>query len=171
MEQDTPGFADFYASAKDDCLRTVLAITGNRQEAEDLVAEAFARAFAGWQRVSRHPAPRAWVIRTALRARVSWWRRRHREVVLSEVSGPAAGAGPAADAADAVRVDDDVLAAVGRLPGRQRQVVALRFLLDLDVAQTARALGLAEGTVRAHTARAVAAIREELSPAAQEERA
>lgn len=168
MEQDPPGFADFYASAKDDCLRTVLAITGNIREAEDLVAEAFARAWVGWHRVRRHPVPRAWVIRTALNARVSWWRRRHGELVLSEITAPAACSGPAADAG---RVDDDVLAALLRLPVRQRQVVALRFLLDLDVAETARALWLAEGTVRSHTARAIAALREEFSLTAEEERA
>jgi RNA polymerase sigma-70 factor (sigma-E family) len=166
MEQDPPGFADFYASAKDDCLRTVLAITGDLQEAEDLVAEAFARAWAAWHRVRRHPVPRAWVIRTALNTRVSWWRRRRGEVVSGEINVPAAGSGPAADAG---RVDDGLLAALRRLPVRQRQVVALRFLLDLDVAQTARALGLAEGTVRAHTARAIAALREESGLAAEEE--
>jgi RNA polymerase sigma-70 factor (ECF subfamily) len=73
-------FAEFYASAKDDCLRAVLASTGDRQAAEDLTAEAFARAWAAWRTVSRHPAPRAWVVRTALNMRVSWWRRRRREV-------------------------------------------------------------------------------------------
>lgn len=164
MLQNPPGFADFYAAARDDCLRTVLAVTGDRQEAEDLVAEAFARAWASWQRVSGHPVPRAWVVRTALNARISWWRRYRREVVTSE-----AGAGVAAVPADAEQVEPEVLAALQQLPERQRQVVSLRFLLDLDVAATARTLGLAEGTVRAHTARAMAALREQLRTAVQEE--
>lgn len=164
MLQNPPGFADFYETARDDCLRTVLAVTGDRQEAEDLVAEAFARAWASWQRVSRHPVPRAWVVRTALNARISRWRRYRREVVTAE-----AGTGVAAAAADAEQVDPEVLAALQQLPERQRQVVSLRFLLDLDVAATARTLGLAEGTVRAHTARAVATLREQLRAAVQEE--
>lgn len=53
------------------CLRTVLISVGDRDKAQDLVAEAFARACASWRKVSRHPAPAAWVVRTALNANVS----------------------------------------------------------------------------------------------------
>jgi RNA polymerase sigma factor (sigma-70 family) len=56
------------------------------------------------------------------------------------------------------------MTALLRLPERQRQVIALRVFLDLDTAQTARALGIAPGTVTAHLARATAALRAELSP-------
>jgi DNA-directed RNA polymerase specialized sigma24 family protein len=45
------GFAEFYASSRDDCLRTVLAVTGDRQAAEDCIAEAHARAWASWPAV------------------------------------------------------------------------------------------------------------------------
>jgi RNA polymerase sigma-70 factor (ECF subfamily) len=75
-------FAEFYGEARDGCLRAVYASIGDRQAAEDLVAEAFARAWARWPAVSRHPAPQAWVVRTALNARVSWWRRHRREALL-----------------------------------------------------------------------------------------
>jgi hypothetical protein len=74
-------FAEFYAAARDDCLRAVLASTGDWQAAEVCVAEAFARAWASWRTVRAHPAPRAWVVRTALNHSVSRWRRR-REVPL-----------------------------------------------------------------------------------------
>lgn len=73
-------FAAFYESSRDDCLRAVTASTGSRQVAEDAVAEAFARAWASWSTVARHPSPRAWVVRTALNTHISWWRRRRREV-------------------------------------------------------------------------------------------
>jgi hypothetical protein len=72
-------FASFYEASRDDCLRTVLASTGDIYTAQDLVAEAFARAWASWRKVSRHPAPRAWVVRTALNAGVSSWRKRRRD--------------------------------------------------------------------------------------------
>ena len=52
--------------------------------AEDQVAEAFARAWASWRKVSRHPAPRAWVVRTALNAGASWWRRSGRELPMAD---------------------------------------------------------------------------------------
>jgi RNA polymerase sigma-70 factor (ECF subfamily) len=54
------------------------------------------------------------------------------------------------------------------LPRRQREVVALRVFLDLDTRETARVLGIAQGTVTAHLARAIAALRAELVNSAQE---
>ena len=60
-------FAEFYEAARDDCLRAVLVSVGDRNTAEDLVAEAFARAWARWRQVRRHPAPRAWVVTTAFK--------------------------------------------------------------------------------------------------------
>ena len=59
VERDRQDFAEFYRRTRDNCLRAVLAGTGDRALAEDLVAEAFARAWASWPKVSRHPAPAA----------------------------------------------------------------------------------------------------------------
>jgi DNA-directed RNA polymerase specialized sigma24 family protein len=73
-------FTEFYRSDQAACLRAVLVSVGDRQLAEDLVAEAFTRAWTSWPKVRRHPSPRAWIVRTALNARISWWRRRRREV-------------------------------------------------------------------------------------------
>jgi RNA polymerase sigma-70 factor (sigma-E family) len=158
-------FAQFYAANRDGCLRAVLATVGDRLLAEDLVAEAFARAWASWRKVSRHPAPQAWVVRTAHNLHVSWWRRRRREVRLDGHDAEAAIGG--ADTG----VDATVLAALRRLPARQRDVVVLRVFLDFDTQATARALGIATGTVTAHLSRAVAALRAQLTTAdAQEDR-
>ena len=77
-------FAEFYQSSRDDCLRTVLVIVGDQDSAQELVAEAFARACASWRTVSRHPAPAAWVVRTALNLNISRWRRRRREVPVPD---------------------------------------------------------------------------------------
>jgi RNA polymerase sigma-70 factor (ECF subfamily) len=56
-----------------------------------------------------------------------------------------------------------------RLPGRQRQVIALRLFLDLDTNRTAEVLGIAPSTVKAHLARAIAALRDDLIPERQQE--
>ena len=56
------------------------------------------------------------------------------------------------------------MAALAALPGRQRQVIVLRVFLDLGTVDTAQALGIAPGTVTAHLARAVSALRTQLSP-------
>jgi len=58
-----------------------------------------------------------------------------------------------------------LLTALRRLPARQREVIVLRVFLDLDIDTTARQLGIAPGTVRAHLSRAMTALRGELSPA------
>ncbi|MCT9931672.1 hypothetical protein N5079_15770 [Planotetraspora sp. A-T 1434] len=56
-----------------------------------------------------------------------------------------------------------LLAALRRLPPRQREVVALRVFLDLDTETAARTLGIAPGTVTAHLSRAVATLRGDLA--------
>jgi RNA polymerase sigma-70 factor (sigma-E family) len=150
-------FAEFYRASWAPCLRAVAASVADPRLAEDLVAEAFSRAWVSWGDVSHHPAPRAWVVRTALNTGVSWWRRRHREVALdrpdltgSSLPGPSEG------------VDAALMEAVRRLPVREREVIALRLILDLDTETTAKYLGIAPGTVRAHLSRAVVALRHEV---------
>jgi DNA-directed RNA polymerase specialized sigma24 family protein len=75
-------FAGFYESARDDCLGVVLLNVGDQQLAEDLVAHAFTKAWMSWRKVRELQAPQGWVVRRALNAHVSWWRRRRREVAL-----------------------------------------------------------------------------------------
>jgi RNA polymerase sigma-70 factor (sigma-E family) len=150
-------FAEFYQARRDGCLRAVLASVGDRQLAEDLVAEAFARAWTSWPKVSRHPAPAAWVVRTALNTGVSWWRKRRLELPLDghEAESPPTG--------EDGSVDAGLMRALLGLPRRQREVIALRVFLDLDTDTTAHVLGIAPGTVTAHMSRAFTALRRELS--------
>jgi RNA polymerase sigma-70 factor (sigma-E family) len=146
-------FQDFYQASRDACLRAVLASVGDRPLAEDLVAEAFTRAWTSWHRVSRHPAPSAWIVRTALNTRVSWWRRRRREVALD-------GDHEVADTTPVEPgLDPALLTALRRLPQRQREVIVFRVFLDLDTQATAKVLGIAPGTVTAHLSRAVTTLR------------
>ena len=155
-EQDE--FADFYRDSRDSCLRAVTVVVGDRELAEEQVAEAFTRAWTSWGKVRRHAAPRAWVVRTALNLGVSWWRRRRREV-------PLAGHDAAAPVGVSGGVDPVLIAALRRLPARQREVLALRIFLDLDTETTAKVIGIAPGTVTAHLSRAVTALRRDLPPA------
>ncbi len=147
-------FEAFYAGAKDSCLRAMVASTGDRELAQDLVAEAFARAWSRWAAVRRHPSPEAWVMRTALNLNVSWWRRRRREPQIEHLLDVGA---------DDDHSRPDLIALLATLPERQRQVLALRVFLELDTRQTADVLGIAEGTVTAHLARATAALRTRLN--------
>lgn len=155
MSSDEEAFAEFFQAGWEPCLRAVAASTGDLQLAEEQVAEAFARAWVSWRKISRHPAPRAWVVRTALNAGRSWWRRRGREL-------PLAGHEPPLPDGPGTGLDSALLRALRRLPTRQREVIVLRVFLDLDVETTASQLGLAPGTVRAHQSRALEALRNEI---------
>ncbi len=160
VEQHRREFTEFHTSAKDDCLRIVLVSVGDRQLAEDLVAEAFTRAWMSWRKVREHPVPRAWVVRTALNTHVSSWRRRRRELA---VDGRVAmdlrdGAAPG-DSAD---LDERLAAAVRALPPRQREVITLRVFFDLDTEATATLLGISPGTVGVHLHRALATLRTQI---------
>jgi RNA polymerase sigma-70 factor (sigma-E family) len=162
-----PDFTQFYQRSRDACLRAVLASVGDQDTAQDLVDEAFARAWASWRTVSRHPAPAAWVVRTALNANISRWRR-HRREVLMPVPDSVADL-PAAPGASGSPVDPVIMAALMRLPARQRQVIALRLFLDLDTRQTAQVLGIAPGTVKEHLGRALTSLRDDLFPIQHQE--
>jgi RNA polymerase sigma factor (sigma-70 family) len=160
-------FAEFYRGARDKCLRAVLVSVGDQDTAQELVDEAFARACASWRKVSKHPAPAAWVIRTALNVNVSRWRRRRREVAVPNL-GTVADMPSTCPASDSP-VDPQIMAALLRLPERQRQVVALRLFLDLDTDRTAEVLGVAPSTVKAHLARALAVLRTDLAAIREQE--
>jgi RNA polymerase sigma-70 factor (sigma-E family) len=149
-------FAEFFRASWEPCLRAVVAVVGSPQSAEDQVAEAFARAWVSWRKVRRHPAPRAWVVRTALNTGASWWRRRRRELPLADHDVTALG-----DLGGGL--DATLLTALWRLPPRQREVIALRIFLDLDTDTIARQLGIEAGTVRMHLSRGVTALRHELT--------
>ena len=111
-------FAEFYRRSADECLRTVLVSIGDQDTAQDLVDEAFARVWASWRTVSRHPAPKAWVVRTALNANISRWRRSRRDV---QVPDPGSIADlPTISAASDSPVDPRIMAALLRLPARLR---------------------------------------------------
>lgn len=157
MSDEQREYAEFFRASWKPCLRAVVAVAGRPQMAEDQVAEAFAKAWVSWRKVRRHPAPRAWVVRTALNTGASWWRRRPRELPLADHDVTASG-----DLGGGL--DATLLTAIWRLPARQREVIALRIFLDLDTPTIARQLGIEAGTVRMHLSRGVTALRHELTP-------
>ena len=148
-------FERFFAATRDDVFRSLLVITRDRALADDGVAEAFTRAFERWSDVSVHPAPKAWIARTALNY-VRSDRRRFRWFTPDVPDVPA----PQPSAAD-----PQLVARVLRLPRRQREVIALRILLDLSEERTAELLGIAPGTVGAHLSKALARLERELTEA------
>jgi RNA polymerase sigma factor (sigma-70 family) len=175
----TEDFAEFYATACHGCFRAIHAAAGDPVQAEELNAEAFARAFAQWRKLQQHPAPQAWVVRVALNLHMSWWRKRRRAVRsrddglafnLAETNEFAHGAPGRFRHGSTLSFDRPAFSALRDLPRRQREVVILLVFLDLDIYGTAEALGISPSTVAAHCSRAVATLRTALTPETDEER-
>lgn len=130
--------------------------TGDRGVAEELAQEALARAWARWPKVQALDRPETWTYRVAFNLARSRWRRRGAERRANQRSANRAADPPAPDHGSVMAVRE----AVATLPERQRRAVVCRFYADLSVAETADALRCAEGTVKALTHKAVAALRE-----------
>lgn len=139
-------FEDFYAREFAAVVGLAYALSGSRWGAEDLAQEAFLAAHRGWDRVGRYEHPGVWVRRVVANLSVSVFRRRVAETkALALVALGYAPALPELSAEDA-----EFWQAVRSLPRRQAQAIALHYLEDLSVAEVARILGTAEGTVKKH---------------------
>lgn len=150
------GFADFVAARSGALLRTAWLLTGDAGRAEDLLQTALAATWRRWRPTVADGDPEAYVRRALVTTYASWWRRRWRGEVPTEVLPEAACVG---DVAATVADRDAVRRALGRLSRQQRAVVVLRYAEDLSIEETARLLGCSEATVKVQSARALATLR------------
>jgi RNA polymerase sigma-70 factor (ECF subfamily) len=157
VHDEPPTFDDVYAAHFGDLTVQLYAYFGDRQEAQDVVQEAFCRAYSRWKAVSRYDDPVAWIRRVAWNLAVSRWRRTRtalhflRRQRRDEAQAP--GPGP-----DRVAL----VAALATLPATQRRAVVLRHLADLSIAEIAEREGVAEGTVKSWLHRGRAALAAQL---------
>ncbi|WP_306209729.1 SigE family RNA polymerase sigma factor [Actinoplanes sp. RD1] len=149
-------FHDFVLARRTDLVRTATLLTaGDAHLAEDLVQQTLTKLYVAWPQFQRAANHDAYVRRTLVNALIDerrrlWWRR---ERPMAELPDRAA-LQPAGDQpADAVR------AALRELPPKMRAALVFRYFHDLDVAETAEALGCSQGTVKSQTARALEKLR------------
>lgn len=150
---DDHEFDEFYAASAQRVTTQVYAMIGDRDEAQECVQEAFARAWVARRRLDRMQHPEAWVRTTAYRLAVSRWRRavRARRTPDRALQGPGVAAGPS-------ETYVAVVAALRRIPAVQRQAIVLHHLADLPVQEVAVELGVPEGTVKTRLRRGRAAL-------------
>ncbi|MFR9798803.1 SigE family RNA polymerase sigma factor [Streptomyces sp. MS06] len=145
--READDFDAFYAGSVRRLTGQMYAMTGSRTEAEDLVQEAFARAWQNWGKVSRYDDPEAWVRTVAHRLRVSVWRKAVNRLAAHRRRGPD-------DDVPGVGVDYvAVVAALRRIPAPQRRAIVLHHLVGLTVEEIARETGARPGTVKARLSR------------------
>lgn len=152
-------FDAFVLGAWPRLFRTAYALTGNRADAEDMLQNAFAKAYSNWRRVRRAESTEAYVHRIVVNETITMWRRRWRHVEHSTGTPPDT---TAPNHADSVGERDSMWAAVQTLPARQRAVVVLRYYEDLSERDIAAVLGITPGTVKSQASRALKTLRSQL---------
>lgn len=145
-------FDDYLVARRSALLRTTYAITGDLNDAEDILQTVLAKAYLAWDRIDD---PDAYCRRAIVNTHHSLWRRafKRRETTMEWT--------PERTTED--RYDDgtatDLWRFVQTLPRRQREVVVLRFYEDLTETEVADVLGISVGTVKSQGSRALASLR------------
>ncbi|MUL41348.1 SigE family RNA polymerase sigma factor [Streptomonospora sp. PA3] len=150
-------FAAYVGDRGPALLRMARSLANNSSDAEDLLQAALIKTFFAWDRIASPNARDGYVRRAMVNTQISEWRRQHLTVY------------PTGEIPDQ-RIDDptwktdlaDVVhRAIGRLPGRQRTMVVLRYYEDMTEAQIADHLGVTLGTVKSTLSRAVSKLRQD----------
>jgi RNA polymerase sigma factor (sigma-70 family) len=156
------GFAEVAAEQLDAVYRYLVYLTGDRSAAEDLAAETFEKAFRTWRRFDpRRGTPRTWLCKIARSVAIDWFRAETRRKRREETY-----------ARDIATEVDDVFGeglperlehALRELSPAEREVVALRVLLELDGPSAARVLGISQTACSTRLSRALQRLEERIS--------
>ena len=148
------GFTDYMSARIPSLRRLALLLCQDWHRADDLLQVAMTKTFVHWAKAAAAENTDAYVrailVREFVQERRSGWARR-----VSLTDRPIEAAAASADYDGAL----DLRAAVAALPPRQRAVLVLRYYCDLNVDQSAHALGCTPGTVKSQTAKALASLR------------
>ncbi|GAA3525590.1 SigE family RNA polymerase sigma factor [Nocardioides daeguensis] len=156
MEPETEAaYADSVQQSWPSLVRAAVFLGARPHEAEDLAQTTLVRCYTGWTKVSSAENRDAYVYRMLLNClrdvrRTRWWKDRQYDAGLDA----AHTAEP--DATDRVALADAVHRALGGLTKPNREVVVLRYFVQLTERQTAEVLGIAAGTVKSRLSRALA---------------
>jgi RNA polymerase sigma-70 factor (sigma-E family) len=146
-----PEFAAEFDRLFDRAYAVARRLIGDPTAAEDVAAEALTRTYVHWSRVRSFEYRDAWVARVATNLAIK--ASRHR---------PAGRASATQDPSDATTLRLALVEALARLPRRQREAVALRYLADLTINDVALTLGVSTGTVKQSVHRALRTLRDQL---------
>jgi RNA polymerase sigma factor (sigma-70 family) len=157
----TPSFAAVAEELLDDVYGYLLYLTKNWAVAEDLTGETFEAALRKWRRFDpERGTPRAWLLAIARTTALDWFRADARRRKREERAGTAErrdesdpfGEGFSTELAESLRA----------LTAGEREVVALRIVLDLDGEEAARLLGLTPTAVSTRLSRALTKLEERM---------
>jgi RNA polymerase sigma-70 factor, ECF subfamily len=158
--ESRPSFASVAERHLDDVYRYLLVLTRDPTLAEDLASETFERALRAWRRFDpRRGSARTWLCALARNAALDWFRadrrRRRREQAVAEPEG-------ALEQHD-LGLSPGLERALSKLSAADREVIALRVVLDLDPQQAARLLGVSPTACTTRLNRALKRLEERLN--------
>ncbi|NJC70571.1 SigE family RNA polymerase sigma factor [Planosporangium thailandense] len=145
-------FDAFYTATARRVVQYVYAVCGDLAEAQDVVQEAYARAWQRWSTLADYDDPEGWVRTVAWRLSMNRWRSARRWLgARARLGHPQDVPGPTPDRVALVD-------ALRRIPEPQRRVVVSHYLYDMPVAEIADSTGMPVGTVKVYLARARTAL-------------
>jgi RNA polymerase sigma-70 factor (sigma-E family) len=151
-------FESFVRARRRSLLRSAFLLTGDEHLAEDLVQSALVRTHKAWSTLQDPANADAYTRKVMYHMQVSWWRR-HRvpESVTDTSPEPRQTGGPGEATGLTNRMT--IHGALQKLSAKQRAVLIYRFFEDRTEAETAELLGVAVGTIKSQTAKALARLR------------
>jgi RNA polymerase sigma-70 factor (sigma-E family) len=141
-------------------IRLAYVMLGDRQAAEDVVQDAFAGLYRRWDDLADPRRALTYVRSCVLNGSRSALRRRAVRQAVVTYDPPAISAEAAVLTTEERR---GVMRALRALPRRQREILVLRFYLDLPDEQIAATLGIRQSTVRSAAYRGLRALRTQLT--------
>ena len=162
-ERETGSSRSFAATAEehlDDVYAYLVYLTRDRSLAEDLAADTFEKALRLWKRFDpRRASARTWLCQIARTTALDWFRAEERRRRREERAAPP-------ERVDELLVEGlspDLQAALGELSAAEREVIALRVLLELDGDEAASVLGISATAVSSRLSRALKKLEERVS--------
>jgi RNA polymerase sigma-70 factor (sigma-E family) len=154
---------ELYAAHYRRLVRLSVLLVRDPETAEEVVQDSFVAMHARWRTLRDPDKGLAYLRQTVVNRSRSVLR--HRGVQARHLPQPLPDQAGADEDAVAAERRREVLDALRELPGRQREVLALRYYLDLSEADIASTLGISRGAVKSHASRGVAALRHLLKDA------
>jgi RNA polymerase sigma-70 factor (sigma-E family) len=152
---------EMYAAHYRALVRLSVLLVRDVETAEEVVQDAFVAMHGRWSALREPDKALAYLRQAVVNGSRSVLRHRGVRTRHAERAGPLAV--PALPGADEAAIASErraaVLDAMRSLSERQREVLALRYYLDLSEAEIARTLGISQGAVKSHASRGVAALR------------
>ncbi len=161
-DENEVAYATYVEQVWGSLVRAAVFLGAMPHEAEDLAQTTLVRCYTGWDRVSKAENRDAYVYRMLLNClrdtrRTSWWKKRaDTEIDSSTAAAAQEAASSVIDAAEAVAMADAVHRALDCLSKPNRDVVVLRYFVQLTEQQTADTLGVPPGTVKSRLSRSLA---------------